>query len=135
MVCVASSYSATRCYSRCMSLTFTHSGSDNHTEPQFWNTSNLFEFTTNCIPSSSCPQRAKVRTLFSLCFGLWGLPFCFLWKNNSLQEILLDNISTSCLWGVTCEIVISWYLLSELLPSAFFWSVFQKQNVINATKQ
>ncbi|KAG6774989.1 hypothetical protein POTOM_018409 [Populus tomentosa] len=55
----ASCYSETWCYSGHISLAFPHSGSNYHTEPQVWNTSNFFELSTNFRPSSSYPPRAK----------------------------------------------------------------------------
>ncbi|XP_059440093.1 ATP-dependent DNA helicase Q-like 1 isoform X2 [Corylus avellana] len=83
----ASSNSAARCYCSCISSTFPHSGSNNYSEPQVWNTSNFSEFSTNCFPSSSCPPRAKARKDEPSCKLLYVTPERIA-GNSSFLEIL-----------------------------------------------
>lgn len=62
----APSNSTIRCNNCYISTAFPYSRSNNYTEPQVWYSSNFFKFSTNCISSSCCPPRAKVRFTFFL---------------------------------------------------------------------
>ncbi|KAK1581269.1 hypothetical protein Q3G72_004412 [Acer saccharum] len=57
-----------------ISPTFTHSRSDSYIEPQVWNTSNIFEFSTKCLTSSSGSSRAKARKDKPSCKLLYVTP-------------------------------------------------------------
>jgi hypothetical protein len=90
----ASCYSETWCYSGHISLAFPHSGSNYHTEPQVWNTSNFFELSTNFCPSSSYPPRAKACPLPQSCFKFIQT-FCFLLLTIQWQDLFPGSFLTT----------------------------------------
>lgn len=119
MFCTASSNYATRCYGSCISSTFPHSGSNNYSEPQVWNTSNFSEFSTNCFPSSCCPPRAKARFISSS-------NSCVLWAilSLSVQKLFKKMFSMTHKQQLIAFSIFSHPLLSTLFFRLIFSSMF-----------